>query len=528
MPQAWQHIYSNVERDRSPSKTSGFQTLFYSKDGLSEEDVAEIEERVFYVFGDSNPIKHVFFRLKSGKMGFGQVAPIDGRDAAGREGLYIAHTLVFDAQVFETDTLIPSQLFGVDIFITSLDAAFQKGDSSSGNINPIDVNLANAAHATSDWDVDNFRKLIQLAVNHKQLSKDRKAAAIVGDPEDIRKTIASVMSVLPAPIASQCTFDTFFERGGNLGFTYCLMTGFSSAPRQPLYVVADTEQLTIRNEAGYTKPVTTFGRWLDETLASKGQRVAIEQKREAFEVAGFLDKAHNNDVSSLDTAVLHSVLDTNPDVVKARIKEQLQKLLPETLADRLLKSVYTELTPAQQILAIRNGFETTELLEKLFTDYQNLGFAAPDKKERSELASVLESSPNDNLDFLLLIWGGGQWQNPVDKWRIRGGLEEMSVEKYRAFWSLAVPAGLVKPMDLLVDGKENVFTELITRSDLLPIDETPDLVKTLVKSDQFAALSHLAPYLQQLDGKQLKKIRKRVHKKEEVPADFLQTLTLID
>ena len=40
---AWQHIYANVERNESPSKTAGFQTLFYTQEGLSETEVSDIE-----------------------------------------------------------------------------------------------------------------------------------------------------------------------------------------------------------------------------------------------------------------------------------------------------------------------------------------------------------------------------------------------------------------------------------------------------------------------------------------------------
>ena len=33
--QAWQHIYSNVEKEQSPHNRGGFQTLFYTQSGLT-------------------------------------------------------------------------------------------------------------------------------------------------------------------------------------------------------------------------------------------------------------------------------------------------------------------------------------------------------------------------------------------------------------------------------------------------------------------------------------------------------------
>ena len=62
---AWQHIYSNVEASDSPSNKGGFQTLFYSHEGLSQEDVRHIEKRVFYLTGGHQTNKTRFFHSSS-------------------------------------------------------------------------------------------------------------------------------------------------------------------------------------------------------------------------------------------------------------------------------------------------------------------------------------------------------------------------------------------------------------------------------------------------------------------------------
>ena len=71
--QAWQHIYANVEAELSPQGRGGYQTLFYSRKGLNEDEVAQIERRLLYYGGDEQPTKWVFHLLESGKAIAGQI-----------------------------------------------------------------------------------------------------------------------------------------------------------------------------------------------------------------------------------------------------------------------------------------------------------------------------------------------------------------------------------------------------------------------------------------------------------------------
>ena len=59
--QAWQHIYSNVEKEQSPQGRGGFQTLFYSKAGLTEDEIEEMEGRLLYFPSKVEPVKRLFF-----------------------------------------------------------------------------------------------------------------------------------------------------------------------------------------------------------------------------------------------------------------------------------------------------------------------------------------------------------------------------------------------------------------------------------------------------------------------------------
>ncbi len=539
---AWQHIYANVERDRSPSNRAGFQTLFYSHDGLSKEDVAEIEERVFYVFGENNPVKHVFFRLNSDKVCLGQVAPVPGRDAAGREGLYIAHTLVFSTADFQATNINAPDYFnpGVskNLFISSLDDAFKQGNPTSGNINPIEITPSASLPTKIPWDQAIFRKLAQLAINHQALSDERAALALTGSPAEILERIASIFLLIPPQIAPYCTFDTFFERGGNLSFTYTWCAGFVNKPRQPVYYVADVKSNHIHEPGSLAAPALAYGRWVDDRLTINNAQDVITNKKEAYEIGHFLDTAHKtagakrapNDLPSSYSSLtsnpelLTSVLAANQCLVRDCTRRQLDAILPKLLTDRIFDVLYSNLSGLEIIQYIATGFKPGPLLPLLFAEYQNESFASPKKEERQALSAVLQKHEHKPLKNLLLIWGGSTWENPITKWRIKAGLEKMNQQEYQGFWQLAVPAGLVDPMDLLVDGKEALFTMQITTSGLLDPDTVPGLVKMLVKTDQTTSLELLLPFLDQLGAKQVRKIKDYIEDSRTVPTTFSRAI----
>jgi hypothetical protein len=91
---AAQHIYGNVEKAESPSNIGGFQTLFYSKDLLSESESDEIERRLGYYPSEDNPEKIVFFNMGE-KFVTTQIIPLEDIDKFGRKGAYIAHSFVY-------------------------------------------------------------------------------------------------------------------------------------------------------------------------------------------------------------------------------------------------------------------------------------------------------------------------------------------------------------------------------------------------------------------------------------------------
>ena len=83
---AWQHIYSNVEKEHSPQGRGGFQTLFYSHHGLTEDEVEEMESYLLYFPSQVEPVKRLFFTISTGKGVVAQIVFLPSPDQFGRGG----------------------------------------------------------------------------------------------------------------------------------------------------------------------------------------------------------------------------------------------------------------------------------------------------------------------------------------------------------------------------------------------------------------------------------------------------------
>ena len=84
--QAWQHIYSNVEKEQSPQGRGGFQTLFYSQ-GLTEAEVEEMEGHLLYFTSAIEPVKRLFFTISTGKSAVAWIEALLLGSAVGSGGV---------------------------------------------------------------------------------------------------------------------------------------------------------------------------------------------------------------------------------------------------------------------------------------------------------------------------------------------------------------------------------------------------------------------------------------------------------
>lgn len=310
----WQHIYANVEREQSPENKAGFQTLFYTHDGLTREDIDHIEARVFYLFDEERPTKKTFFQTPSDKIVLTQITANEDRDLAGRSGLYLAHSFVFERDAFIETGLSPMDVFRQLPFVATVADAFQSGASKAGDIEARHLELKKPVQqATLKWPGDVRRMFARFVTQASLLKADRSAVALVGAPAAIERALADAFQLLPARLMPEASFDTWFEKGGNLGFTYCWATGFKQRPRQPFYRIVDVDQCNIESPFQPEELATAYGRWVEAQLQINAEANLSAIKDAADLVCRYLD---GEDLSmgtlrEIPVSLLISVLEAN-------------------------------------------------------------------------------------------------------------------------------------------------------------------------------------------------------------------------
>jgi len=108
-----QIIYGYLDKDISQRKIDGFQTILFPEKRMTDEDLIEIESRLFYIFKDKlkQESKYIFSKLKSGKYLLAKICPSKEYDYLGRLGKYFSHGLILECTELEKIDFNPFILF---------------------------------------------------------------------------------------------------------------------------------------------------------------------------------------------------------------------------------------------------------------------------------------------------------------------------------------------------------------------------------------------------------------------------------
>jgi len=512
---AWQHIYANVEEDESPRKLGGFQTLFYSRSGLTEDEVERIESRLPYYPSESAPVKRVFFASPTGKIVVGQIVPIPEPDRLGRGGRYLAHNLVFAPREFARHAASPFQVFARFPFATTVAEALARGDRQSGDIPPASVSVSpedEGVEAARLWPIGELKKLVQLALRADILAREKLTVAFMGDPAQIESALAAALLAVPAPLLPRCSFDTYFYRCNPVSL-YCWAVG---APDRvtPKYLVVEAGDRLVAADIP-AAPETPYEVWLLETLSDRTLGLIARHKNAAFALCQWLT-GRPCEPDLLDAAppeLVESVFQVHAKAVKERLHARLDLQLARPLAERILPRVQRETQPAALLAGLRNGFEMPVLLEQLHAAYQAEGFRAPSRGELNALAELLKRAGHPRLRLLCTCWAGGREA-------LRDELRRLTEDQYREFVRTALRYRFLDPLSLILQGRGGAFVSEYLAADVLRYDSLAALVAALLDVHESAAVEQLAPHVAGRRPDEIRQLSKLIGSRPNIPQSF--------
>ena len=481
-----QHIYSNVPKEQSPSKRRGYQTLFYTHDGLTREEVLILEDRAQYYGGETEPRKYQFHMLPDGKAVVSQTVPLDEPDEFGRKGRYLSHSLIVSAGDFRRTDYFPLTLFVQKIFLTELPEVFQKGDINTGNfpseiVDAPDDWADTALEEARQWSSSDLEILARLGWQAGRLREERKSVGIWGDINSVFRVLAVVFLLTAPEKRPLLTFDTHaLDCDWTREWPFWVWGGLDKNGRQTTFQIDAAARRV--NASLDQQHDTAFENWIvKKAIPQRLEYYAVEQD-DILRLTAFLDGAQQ-DLSAINDATGQQFARLNTDIIVRRVLNAFPQGLSSGIKSRIAANVSQKPWPYMQRL--NRGFTQQEIAGRLYVVQMadlNKPVTKEDKKVIGELADQINHLP---LQTVLLLRSGDRagWQNK---------LSQLSDKDYAEVVWKALSAQAVSVSDAFCP--EHIQSWLRFASEGMQPGELKTVLKLLKKDkdtfdlDQFASL----------------------------------------
>ncbi len=524
---AGQFVYSRVDRDRSPNRRDGFQTIFYTRDRLTKKEIEEIEPRVLYYAGDGQPLKRVFFLTSTGKAVIAQMVPLAETDSAGRGGLYLAHGLVFEGNDFESIGAHPFGVFKRFPFISSLNDAFAQGDLKTGNIPDANYSACpeedreHELNLAVKWPAKELKKLAMAALAAEYLAEKRSAVYFVGPVSKIEEGLAAALFAVPTRQRFRCSFAAHFYKC-NLNSTFFWGVGQDKPPANPHYLVVDVVKKILDGDC--PEMDTCYGRWLSRTIESESFVDLVEHKDRAEALGNMLDgKEHNERLArEAPEKIVATMCEANPRPYQQHVFQTLARVLHSRfLAKRLLASVISD---EKLRFSTLWGVSFADLVKMLFYSFRKNDYRVPEE-EWPEFQAVVDRARDEannhevvGLELILAC----KKKNVAD---VRSRISRLSKEWYIDFVTRSVASRFIEPAALLLPGRSEMFFAGVEKSEgALQDEDILAVIQTLVANGDTNRLDQVVPYLNGVSKNTLKSIEQYIRAQMQVLSTFCEHL----
>jgi hypothetical protein len=210
---AAQHVSATLMSKQSPRRQAGYQTLYYTRELLTEDEVSIIERIVQYSAAPERRPKWQSYRLSARRHVISRIVPISERDDAGRGRRYFTHSLICDLPDDEQFDVSLLSLLRPQKFLSSLDDLLASGGMRTREAPTLMVevggtSIEDALGHLSDWSGEELNRLYMLMSDPRRLIEQGQYVALVGSDEQIVEVLRAAFLLAPPSALKFCSFDT--------------------------------------------------------------------------------------------------------------------------------------------------------------------------------------------------------------------------------------------------------------------------------------------------------------------------------
>ncbi len=512
---AFQHVYANVEKEQSPKKRGGFQTLFYTQAGLGEREIEEIEARVLYYPSEGAPAKQLFFVTQAGNAVVGQAVPLPEPDSAGRGGRYLAHCLIFPPEEFAKFGADPLAVLAHAPFLTTVEAALAQGNLETGDLPTLDVTLPETTTDTTlegVWSREMVQRLVRAGLQAERLAQGRKMLAIIGTPEETRAVLRTALLAVPTARRGACSFDTYFHRCNPVA-TYCWAVGLPEVPANPNYLEVACAKRTV-DDPELPDASTCYERWVLAALDRKALQAQAIYRDQAWLLCEWLDGAMVEPAALRDIpeTVLASVFSCCATQVQAILRRRLAQVIGASLAERALPAVQKG-APTALLAQLTAPLDIAALLDMLYQSFAAERFARPSANELTALGGLLTKTEHVGLRIWQTYWAGTAEE-------ARALLARLPDDQYRTFLRYALAGRGADPARLVLPGRGRMVVDALFAAHSIELCDLAILAQALIDAGDAIQLDRLAAHIPGHSVEEVRALQALVKQTPDLPDTF--------
>ncbi len=518
--QAAQLIYSRVEAAYSPQNKDGFQTV-YKSESLSSTDVNMIEKRIeCFQPHQSTPVRRQFFTINANELVLTYTTQIEAHpeiiDKSSRKGAFITHCLIVDKAEFDNVNNNPFIIFDHAQFIKDAEDMVSIFGKATGTtpIKEIRIKQLDSVPACS-WSGSETRKLVLLAMQAEQLSKEARSVFLLGKEGNIDETLRIIFHLLPKNKRALCTFNTCIDGCPTRPGVYWAV-GANRRQSGSAYIEVKTTERRVAvpvQEMSGTQQL-----YLDWLKAASSQ----EPFEEVLEYAptiqilctAFADKTRPN-MDKLDEEACQDFINLYQERVKSGLHEVLLKALGKALAGVLIDYVYDDTEKPLLLSIVASQHIDGEYLCSLIAEYI---FAETPELPDSEWKTLRNLARQGDNTFLLYL--SATLGKKIDHEARKEALRRMDQETFQKVLDL-----LRKPLEPAYFVTKRYLQLLVNNPRLKDMDdeEFVNLIKAIIQARASEYLNDLAEYVDIIEDKPLAQLEKLV-KKLNIPRKFEEAM----
>jgi len=210
---AAQHVSAMLTSRQSPRGEAGYQTVYYTRELLTQEEVDIIQRLVQYSSARGSKPKWQSYRLSARRHVITRIVPITERDEADRGGRYFTHSLICDlpnGQQLDAPLL---NLMRPQKFLSSLKELLASDGLRTGRAPALTVEVEGESVERGpgrlrDWSGEHLNRLYMLMSDPRRLTEQGEYVTLVGSDEQILEALKVAFLLAPTSALKSCSFDT--------------------------------------------------------------------------------------------------------------------------------------------------------------------------------------------------------------------------------------------------------------------------------------------------------------------------------